>query len=77
VHKHQLDLLSLVSGLLFAGLAAAYIVGAYTDIRLEAQYAFPIALVTLGLAGLAGSLLGQRRSDRARHLGDDDLAARP
>jgi hypothetical protein len=65
VRSHPIDLLSLIAGLLFTGLAAAYIVGAYTDIRVGPQYVFPIALVALGLAGLAGSLLAQRRSDTA------------
>lgn len=74
MRRHPFDLLSCIAGLLFTGLAAAYVVGAYTDIRLEARYAFPIALVALGLAGLAGSLLAQRRSDRALKP-HDDLAA--
>lgn len=64
MRRHQLDLLSLIAGLLFTGLAAAYIIGAYTDIRLEPQYVLPITLVALGLAGLGGSLLAQRRSDQ-------------
>jgi len=64
VRSHQLDLLSLIAGLLFTGFAAAYTVGAYTDVRLEPQYVLPLVLVALGLAGLGGSLLAQRRSDR-------------
>ena len=63
MRQHPFDLLSLVAGLLFVGLAAAYIVGAYSDVRMEPQYVFPLVLVVLGLAGLAGSILGQRRSD--------------
>ena len=65
MRSHPIDLLSLIAGVLFTGLAAAYIVGAYTELRLEPQYVFPIALVALGLAGLAGSLIAQRRSDAA------------
>jgi hypothetical protein len=64
VRKHSLDLFSLISGLLFTGLALAYIIGAYTDVRLDARLALPLALVGLGLAGLAGAMVAQRRSDR-------------
>lgn len=73
MRKHPLDLFSLVSGLLFTGLAIAYIVGAYTDIRLDARLALPLTLVGLGLAGLAGAMVAQRRSDqRLTASGDDD-----
>ncbi|MBK9739556.1 MAG: hypothetical protein IPO93_08575 [Actinobacteria bacterium] len=64
MRKHPFDLLSFVAGLLFVGLALAYGIGAYTDVRLEPQYVFPLVLVVLGLAGLAGSILAQQRNDR-------------
>lgn len=64
MRKHPIDLFSLISGLLFTGFAVAYIVGAYTDVRLDARLALPLALVGLGLAGLAGAMVAQRRSDR-------------
>ncbi len=64
MRKHPIDLFSLISGLLFTGFALAYIVGAYTDVRLDARLALPLALVGLGLAGFGGALVAQRRSDR-------------
>jgi cytochrome c oxidase subunit IV len=64
VRKHPIDLFSLISGLLFTGFALAYIVGAYTDVRLDARLALPLALVGLGLAGLGGAMVAQRRADR-------------
>jgi len=64
VRKHSFDLVSFIAGLIFVGMAVAYIIGAYTDIRLDPRLALPIALVGLGLAGLAASLLAQKRSDR-------------
>ena len=65
MRKHPLDLISLIAGLLFTGLAVAYIVGAYTDVRLDPRLVLPLVLVGLGLAGLAASLLAQHRSDKA------------
>jgi ABC-type branched-subunit amino acid transport system permease subunit len=65
VRKHSFDLVSCLAGLLFVGLAAAYIIGAYTDIRIDPRLVLPIVLVGLGLGGLAASLLAQRRSDDA------------
>jgi hypothetical protein len=64
VRRHPLDLFSLLSGLLIVGFAIAYFVGALTDFRLDGRLAFPLVLVGLGAAGLAGALVAQRRSDR-------------
>lgn len=75
MRKHPLDLFSLISGLLFTGFAIAYIVGAYTDIRLDARLALPLALVGLGLAGLAGAMVAQRRADRQLADGADGTDA--
>jgi hypothetical protein len=71
VRKHPFDLVSFIGGLLFTGFAVAYIVGAYTDVRVDPRLAFPLALVGLGLAGLAGSLVAQRRNDRRVTSGQD------
>ena len=65
MRKHPLDLFSLLSGLLVLGFAIAYLVGAVTEFRLDGRLAFPLLLVGLGGAGLAGALAAQRRSDRA------------
>lgn len=65
MRRHPLDLFSLLSGLLVLGFAIAYLVGAMTDYRLDGRLAFPLLLVGLGIAGLAGALAAQRRSDRA------------
>lgn len=64
MRKHPLDLFSLLSGLLILGFAVAYLVGAVTEYRLDGRLAFPLLLVGLGGAGLAGALAAQRRSDR-------------
>lgn len=64
--RHPFDLLSFVAGLLFGALAVAYAIGAYADVRLDPRYLLPLGLVVLGAAGVAGSILAQRRSTRAR-----------
>jgi hypothetical protein len=65
VARHSFDLFSFVAGVLFGGLAIAYTVGAYSDVWLDPRYLLPIGLVVLGAAGVAASVLGQRRSTRA------------
>jgi len=63
VHKHSIDLVSLVAGLLFLALAAGYVASDISDITLDARFLIPIALVVLGLGGLAASIQAQRRSE--------------
>jgi hypothetical protein len=67
VRRHEFDLTSLVVGLVFVAIATAYLIGAYTDVRVEAGWVLPFGLVGLGIAGLAGSLrAGLRRDDEAQ-----------
>lgn len=61
--RHPFDLVAFALGLVVTGFAAAYIVGAYTDLRLDARLVVPLTLVGLGVIGLVASLLAQRRSD--------------
>jgi hypothetical protein len=65
MRKHDLDATSLVAGLVFVGIAVAYLIGAFTSTRIEAGWILPIGLVGLGLAGLAGSLVRIRRVEPA------------
>lgn len=64
MRRHDLDLVSLLAGLLFTGMAVAYVVGAYTDVRLDGRFVVPLVLVALGAAGLLGAVTAQRRADR-------------
>lgn len=70
MRRHELDLTSLVAGLVFVGIAVAYLIGAYTKVRVDAGWVLPIGLVGLGLAGLAGTLRAGLRSGA-----EDDAAA--
>jgi hypothetical protein len=64
VRRHPLDVFSLLSGLVVLAFAIAYLVGAYTDYRLDGRVAVPLLLVGLGVAGLTGAVTAQRRADR-------------
>ena len=63
--RHPFDLVAFVFGLLVTGFAAAYIVGAYTDVRLDPRLVVPLLLVGAGAVGLAASLVAQRRSNHS------------
>ncbi len=65
MRSHPLDVVSLLMGLLFTGFAAAYAIGEYADVSLDPRYLLPVFLVAIGVAGLVGSLVAQRRADRA------------
>lgn len=64
MRRHPLDVFSLLSGLVMLAFAAAFVVGQYTTLELDGRLVVPVLLVGLGVAGLAGALVAQRRSDR-------------
>jgi hypothetical protein len=64
MRKHELDLTSLVAGLVFVAIAVAYIVGEYSDVVVNAGWVLPLGLIGLGLAGLAGTLRRGLRDTR-------------
>lgn len=64
MRKHEFDLTSFVAGLVFLAIAGAYLVGAFTSVRIDATWVLPLGLVGLGVAGLAGSLRVGLRADR-------------
>jgi hypothetical protein len=64
MRRHDLDLTSLVAGLVFVAIAVAYVVAEYTDARISAGWVLPLGLIGLGLAGLAGTLRRGLRDTR-------------
>jgi hypothetical protein len=60
VRRHDLDLASLLSGLVFIAVAVAGLAGADLDLR----WLLPTVLVLLAVAGLSAVLQGRRRIDR-------------
>lgn len=61
--RHPVELLSLISGLVFLSFAMTYIVGAAMDFTPHTLLMLPLAFVGLGAAGIAAALAAQRRID--------------
>ena len=74
MRRHELDIASLVGGLVFAGIAVAYLIGAATSVRIDAGWVLPIGLVGLGVAGLGGTLRAGLRGNERPAADDDDEA---
>jgi len=64
MRRHELDPISLVTGLVFVAIAVAYLIGQYTNADVSAGWVLPLGLIGLGLAGLTGSLRRGLRSGR-------------
>lgn len=57
---HPRDTTSLILGLLLLAAGALFLVADTTDVDLDARWAAPVALVVIGLAGLASALRPRR-----------------
>lgn len=64
MRKHPTDFVSLIFGLIIFGTAISVLIYRYTDVDLDLRFAVPLAFVTLGVLGLVGSVVAQRRSNR-------------
>jgi hypothetical protein len=56
VRRHELDLTSLVSGVIFMGIGAAFLVDLVVDVALDPRWLAPFVLIGIGLAGLLSSM---------------------
>jgi hypothetical protein len=61
VKRHDLDWTSLIAGVTFCVIALAYLGGQLSHRSLELRWVLPIALIGLGAAGVAGTILRGRR----------------
>jgi uncharacterized integral membrane protein len=64
VRRHDLDWVALIAGLVFTGLALAYVVVGVTDVDLDGRYVWPVVLVALGAAGVATAVSANAREER-------------
>jgi hypothetical protein len=75
MRRHELDLTSLVAGVVFVAIAVAYLVGEATDVRVSAGWVLPLGLIGLGLAGLAGTVRRGLRDSRPADVATAPLEA--
>jgi hypothetical protein len=61
MRRHEPDWTSLIAGVTFCAIAAAYLGGEITHRSLELRWVIPMLLIGLGVAGLAGTLVRARR----------------
>ncbi len=61
MRRHETDFTSLIAGLLFAGIAVAYLLHLAVGFTIDPELVVPALLIGLGVAGLAGSLVAVRR----------------
>ena len=72
MRRHELDVFSLVAGLVFAAVAVAHLVAAGSTHELDAGWVVPVVMVLIGVASLAGLVKG--REPRPAEQPADDLA---
>lgn len=61
--RHPLDILSLLLGLVFLLVAAAYLIGDATDSIPSMVITMPLMMAGLGIAGLVGAVAAMQRAD--------------
>ena len=66
--RHDLDLFSLVAGLVFLAVAIGHLLDVASGLDVNGQYVAPVALVTIGIASLAAVL---RNGDRTKPAADE------
>ena len=70
--RHSADLISLVAGAIFVLVGSSYLLTDELDFNTGGtQWLLPLALIGLGIAGLAGSLASARRARNGN--GNDGL----
>jgi hypothetical protein len=61
--RHELDVVSLVSGLLFTGLAVTFALNALDWVTFDVRVVPATVLIVLGIAGISASVVKTSRSD--------------
>ena len=56
MRRHELDLTSLLAGLVLLAFAGAYLLGQASGHPIDARWTLPLVLVALGLVGLASGV---------------------
>lgn len=75
--RHDLDLTSLVSGLIFAAVGVIFLLDLTVDYAVSPRWVTPLVLIGVGLAGLLSTVKSSFRrttADAPDSLDQDDLA---
>jgi hypothetical protein len=74
--RHPFDLTSFIFGAVFGGAAVVYLLADQFAWDIDGRWILPLALITLGVAGIAGAVSGLRtdKDDASvdAELGDND-----
>ena len=68
--RHPFDLTSFIFGAVFGGAATIYLLADQLTWDIDGRWILPLALITLGIAGIAGAVSGLRSNS-----GRDDSSA--
>ena len=77
MRRHDLDWVSLIAGLVFAGLAITYLVASLADVSIDGRFVWPAVFIALGAAGVATAVTANAREEKAfapAEVSDDDTA---
>jgi H+/Cl- antiporter ClcA len=72
--RHPFDLTSFIFGAVFGGAAATYLVADQLAWDLDGRWALPVALIALGVAGIAGAVGGLRSTSPDDHGAEAESA---
>ena len=76
--RHPADLIALIAGLIFVLIGSAYLMNGNVDFGTGGtQWLLPLALIGLGIAGLAGSIAGARRTRNGNGEPVDERVTQP
>jgi hypothetical protein len=79
VRRHELDVFSLVTGLVFVAVAAGHLLDESSQLDFDGRWVVPLVMVAIGVAGLAGLVRGRETrpagAARAEQPAPDGAAA--
>jgi hypothetical protein len=70
VRRHDLDVFSLVTGLVFVAVAVGHILDESSQLEFDGRWVVPVVMVAIGVASLAGLVRG--RDPRAADVAPED-----